>query len=359
MACGWRLGEKLVEMTDVKFIDTSGWQILQGLNTGGTRAKRLLQDDNGDRWYFKCSERKPGAPGHPEKYYKYEFWSEVIAYQVGKLFGLDILRYDVAYNDGDVGCISPEMDAGVDEQLVEVGRYMTTHNPAFAPDDTTSRKEYTFQLLEETVQYFELEEYWPSFFTTLVFDAIIGNTDRHQENWAFIGSTYTDAPMKLRPSQEQALRNLLSTNDEKTFIRRLEEYQLRVKHLKRMAPIYDSGSSLARELTEERIKQLLNDHQHLTGYINRGSSELHWDRRKESHFKLLEKILETRHADALKNAAFFLQNWDGEQIEHLVYHIDESVPAEHMAFKMPLERKNLIVKLLTLRHRRVVDIIYG
>lgn len=70
---------------DVKFIDTSEWQILRWLSSGGTREKRILQDANDSKWYFKCSERKPASLTHPEKHYKYEFWSEVIAYQLGKL----------------------------------------------------------------------------------------------------------------------------------------------------------------------------------------------------------------------------------------------------------------------------------
>src|SRR5690606_1189048 len=132
-------------MTDVKFIYTSDWQILRGLSSGGTREKRVLQDDSGAKWYFKCSERKPGREGQPEKYYTYEFWSEIIAYQLGHSLGLDILRYDVGFSAGDIGCISREMDAAADEQLVEVGRYMTTYNPAFDPDNTKARKQYTFQ----------------------------------------------------------------------------------------------------------------------------------------------------------------------------------------------------------------------
>ena len=349
-------------MTDVKFLDTSDWQILRGLSSGGTREKRVLQDDNGAKWYFKCSERKPGLPGQPEKYYKYEFWSEVIAYQLGKNLDLDVLRYDVGYSEGDVGCISPEMDAAADEQLVEVGRYMTIYNPTFAPDDTQARKEYTFQLLENTIKHFELEEYWPSFLKTLVFDALIGNTDRHQENWAFISSAYTSTErnhVELNSSQEKALKDLLASLDDDSFSRRLEEYKLRITLLKRVAPIYDSGSSLARELNEEKVKRLFEDEEQLQRYINRGGAEVHWNRQKKSHFELLQNILAGEHANLLKESGSFLYKWNQVDVEHLITHIDGCIPPEHAEFKIPLERKNLIVKLLTLRHRRVVDIIYG
>ena len=44
---------------NVKFIDTTGWQETYWLNSGGTREKHILQDENDDLYYFKRSERKP------------------------------------------------------------------------------------------------------------------------------------------------------------------------------------------------------------------------------------------------------------------------------------------------------------
>lgn len=67
---------------DIKFIDSSNWQELTWYNSGGTRAKKILQDPNGDEYYFKRSEKKLAKNGKPEKHYKYEFWNEVIAYQL-------------------------------------------------------------------------------------------------------------------------------------------------------------------------------------------------------------------------------------------------------------------------------------
>ncbi len=47
-------------LSDVRFIDATDWIELSWLNTGGTRAKRVLFDPNtSEQWYFKCSENKP------------------------------------------------------------------------------------------------------------------------------------------------------------------------------------------------------------------------------------------------------------------------------------------------------------
>jgi hypothetical protein len=80
----------------VKFIDASSWQEMSWYSSGGTRAKKILLDDFGLEHYFKCSEKKPARENKPAKHYKYEFWNEIIAYQLGSRLGLNMLRYDVA-----------------------------------------------------------------------------------------------------------------------------------------------------------------------------------------------------------------------------------------------------------------------
>ncbi len=52
---------------NIKFIDASDWQELTWYNSGGTRAKKVLQDHEGNEYYFKCSEKKPAKAGKPEK----------------------------------------------------------------------------------------------------------------------------------------------------------------------------------------------------------------------------------------------------------------------------------------------------
>ncbi|MCU0374959.1 MAG: hypothetical protein MUF24_06590, partial [Chitinophagaceae bacterium] len=99
------------------------------------------------------------------------------------------MEYQPALYNGDMGCISPLMIKPWEEELLEIGRYMTAINENFLPENQKSRKEYTFQLLTETLDFFNLSDYLPNVLETLIFDAIIGNTDRHQENWAFIGKT--------------------------------------------------------------------------------------------------------------------------------------------------------------------------
>jgi hypothetical protein len=265
-----------IEIPDVEFYDTSHWLEQVWLNSGGTRSKKiLLSSEDYSEYYFKRSEWKPATGKNPEKHYKYEFWSEILAYQIGKSLGLNVLRYDVALNDEELGCLSPKMNETDEEELIEVGRFMTAINTDFFPDDPKTRKEYTFQLLEDTIAYFSLEKYWPEFIKTLLFDALIGNTDRHQENWAFLGK-----PTQVAKGLKEMEADLKKIDEKmllkakwylrlivKTFIKsfidvkrkslrpKIRYVQLRLyTKIARMAPSYDNGSSMGRELSDKRVE---------------------------------------------------------------------------------------------------------
>jgi hypothetical protein len=355
---------------DIKFIDASKWQELSWYNSGGTRAKKVLQDNNGKEYYFKCSEKKPAKDGKPEKHYKFEFWNEIIAYQLGKNLGLNMLHYDVAIFGGEIGCISPKMTITDKEQLIEIGRFMTAINAGFLPEDYKTRTEYTFQLLEETITYFKLHKYSNFFFETLLFDTIIGNTDRHQENWAFIGNT-TNLVEALRGIEDKVklngFKNLkwyfkllyrwISDKQNNTLSKGGEIYKLINTEVTKTAPIYDSGSSMARELTDNKIDLLLNNDEELEKYISNGKTELHWHNKKISHYQLVEEMLNTSYMEQVLKASKFLSNWHQTLVESIIYKLDIDVPNEWKSYCLPNNRKNLIIKLVTLRLNRLNNLI--
>ena len=249
--------------------DITDWNAQPWYNTGGTRARNTFKRSGGEYYYFKRSQLKPG------KDYKFEFWSEIIACEVGSSLGFNVLLYDVA-TDGDImGCISVSMINPDKEELVEGVKYLQAHDNTFSPEDRTLRKLYTFQLIERALADFGLSKFIDQFIEIIVFDALIGNGDRHQENWAFINeyssiSRWAQFHEKSIPDLNRLLINL---------------------PLQSLAPIYDNGSSLGRELSEEKVIQLLEDKAQLNRYISKGSSEIHWNNRKFSHFDLIGQLL--------------------------------------------------------------------
>lgn len=355
--------------TDIKFIDTSDWQVQFWLSSGGTRAKKILQDPNGNEYFFKCSEKKEAKDGKPAKEYKYEFWNEIIAYQLGKQLGLNMLRYDVAVHKEEIGCLSPKMNITEDVQLIEVGRYMTAINENFIPENNASRKEYTFQLLEEIINHFKLTDYWEQVFQTLLFDAIIGNTDRHQENWAFLGKStlisqsYDEIVNEAKHGKMSWIKKKIISivfDHEKKDLNIIGKHaQLMFINVNSIAPIYDSGSSLARELTEDRVTQLLQDEVGLEKYIKNGHAELHWDKNKLTHFQLIEKLVNSSYLETITDASAFLSKWDNSIISMIMNDLDRDLPAEWHEYRIPENRKQLIIKIVSLRIQKLKDLLSG
>lgn len=310
---------------DIQFFDCTEWEELSWFSSGGTRSKTVLQDKTGSSYYFKRSEKKAAANGKPEKYYKHEFWNEIIAFQLGKYLGLDILRYDVAMYKNELGCLSPNMIANDHQELIEIGRLMTEVNPEFLPVSYENRKKYTFQLLIETLTRFDLQKYLPSFLKTIIFDALLGNTDRHQENWAFI------AQSNIEPTPETL--GIIG-----------------------FAPIYDCGSCLAREQSEKKVLDMLNDQDQIQSYINKGLCELYWNGEKKDHFTLINNLLISDFSSELRDSAAFLQNWNPAYVKTLLKNIDNKLPDKWQEFKISENRKQLMLKLLTSRYNLLFKI---
>ena len=345
----------------------SDWNFLPWFSTGGTRSKMYVQSPEGFFYFFKESEKREG------KYYKYEFWSEIIAYELGILFGLNMLKYDIAIHQDIVGCISQSMHDPDDEVLMEGGKYLQSINDSFSPEEKQSRKLYTFQLIDKTLQSYGLD-YIDKIIEVIIFDAVIGNGDRHQENWAFIskysflgkGITEIEKTIKENKVDEKPklLRWLINSfykakdkNDIKEEFKLYKEVQTKPFSF---APIYDSGSSLGRELTDEKVLSMLKNKPELDAYIKRGTSEIRWDGedRKLKHFDLVQRLLESSYyeivTDKIKQ---FESSFNGAKLKMNLKEIDNLMPENFEQYKIPQKRKELILTLITLRLKKVTDLI--
>ncbi len=123
------------------------------------------------------------------------------------------------------------------------------YEPAYNPEE--DKEAYSIEFIYDTLKYFGLEQYMPDFIDVVVFDCIIGNQDRHQENWGFI--TPIETKSKILSHDNTQVKDSWRGS--------------------KVAPIYDSGSSLGRERTEETIINMLRDPLQFEAYINRYKPE--------------------------------------------------------------------------------------
>ena len=342
------------------FYDITNWNEKPWFQTGGTRSKVIIENpENRKIYYFKTSLKKEKID------YKYEFWSEIIASEVGTLLGFDLLRYDIAFNSKEIGCISESMTQEGVNKLTEGVSYLTGYDTTYNPKDKNSKKQYTFQLIFEALGFFQLSRFAENIIQIIIFDSIIGNSDRHQENWGII-TAYNDiiatieeiAKKEKKGFLEKQLFSLLAI----TSKAKRKDLEKVVKNLHLIMPgnfsqIYDSGSCLGRELSDEKTEQMLMDKSLIDTYIRKGVSEIHWEGKKLNHFDLIRKVNNVQPEMVRKTIQKVISNYNENKIQSIVNNIDLNLPKKLVSNKLPIKRKELVIKLITLRIQNLTELI--
>jgi hypothetical protein len=348
-----------------KLFDINTWNEQPWWNTGGTRNKKIYQNpEDGEPYFFKQSYKK----GQMD--YMHEFWSEIIAYEVGSLCGFDVLPYHIAIRKNTIGCISKSMIVPESEELVEGGKYLQAVDNTFRPEDTDTRNLYSFQLIVQSLYTLELGKYIPKIIEMIVFDALIGNSDRHQENWAIINKhtvfskSFAEVSDSVEKEEYELFPDFMKKMIKFLYTKKgkirpeLAQARLMMPKETRFAPIYDSGCCFGRELSDERVQLLLNDSQAFNSYIQKGKAEIHWEGKKINHFELLNKISSIKEFQEFVKTPLksLVEKFDKDKIAKLVFTVDDELLKKGHDKILPQERKDLICNLLFLRFEKLNEI---
>ena len=115
---------------------------------------------------------------------------------------------------------------------------------------------------------------------------------------------------------------------------------------------------MGRELTDIRVEQFLNSDEDLNRYIDKGLSEIHWEGKKLGHFELIRKIMETAHKPAvLEIINQIRKNFDPKKLSSIINSIDDNVPQNLLDYKIPPKRKELIIKIIALRFKKLENLL--
>ncbi len=205
----------------------------------------------GKRYLFKRSKRS----------YPDQFWGEIIAYRIGCLLGVNVPPAFAAWNSQTGHCAALiewfYNDSG--ESFVMAGDFLQKMDKSF---DRKLGTQHNFMdnmrlLRMLSIQRILAEPHWRQWWIdALLFDALIGNTDRHQDNWGFI------------------------------FTRSEQEISCR------LSPLFDNGTSLGHERFTDRVNQWTKiDYDR---YIAKGKHHLKWSLNEptQEHFALLRRAVE-------------------------------------------------------------------
>jgi hypothetical protein len=170
-----------------------------------------------------------------------EAWAEKVSSELGKLLKLTMMDVDFAVRKNIHGIIAKKFTSGT-EEFYEGGDLITSIVEDF---DRYRLDNYNFCHIVRALSEFDLDK---DFVVIPIFDALIGNQDRHCDNWGII-ATRTGY---------------------------------------RLAPIYDNGASLGFQLKEEWIKQMFKDSNMFKAFSNRSYSLIGIDgKRKPKYLELL------------------------------------------------------------------------
>lgn len=183
--------------------------------TLGSKVKFWFRKD-GEQWLYKEARENTG-----------EDWSEKLAAEIAQLMGIEAARVELAEYNGTPGSASLKfLDPKAGEGLIHGNEILAGLIEGYDAGKTFKQSDHTLENIRVAItKLFQNSEISEDILKRLggylVLDALIGNTDRHHENWGLILYRHQD-------SKPEKLAVRLS-----------------------VAPTFDHASSLGRELRDE------------------------------------------------------------------------------------------------------------
>ena len=135
-----------------------------------------------ERWLFKEARGNTG-----------EDWAEKVAAEIAPLIGVEAARVELAVARGKLGSATFNfVDSNAGEVLVHGNELLAGHVLGYDKLKKQRQSDHTLENIRTAVQKVFREEDAEAILETLagyaVLDAVIGNTDRHHENWGVLFS---------------------------------------------------------------------------------------------------------------------------------------------------------------------------
>ena len=209
----------------------SAWAL--GNEEMGTKRKFWYHDpSHGTRWLFKYPQPNTG-----------QHWAEKIAAEIAKLLDIPHASVELAVRGAARGSAT-ESFVSYGHEMIHGNQLLEEVMPDYDPERTHHQSYHTIGNIWKVLEHFcgakrAVGEAKARIAEYLVLDALIGNTDRHHENWG-----------------------MLRDRDGKRW-----------RHA--VAPSFDHASSLGRELQPERRKRFLEEHR-VGSYVEGGRGAIFW-----------------------------------------------------------------------------------
>lgn len=188
--------------------------------------------------------------------------------------------------------------------------------------DKYSDMPYSFQMIVESMKgILEIK----TISKILLFDALIGNSDRHHSNW---GITVIKAFLAVEKNEREV--NVMT-----------------------LSPLYDNGSSLCSYINENDIETILKDKMKYEAIINtKSKSAIGWNNiRPIRHFDLIKNLKEEYYDETIDFVNTINRNITEQSIDNILRNFDTNIISNKMKILLKqyiIDRKKRIIEIYNL-----------
>lgn len=197
-----------------------------------------------------------------------------------------------------------------DEELIEGISLINLKYPNYNPEKLFDDKKKEYYSLEMIMNSLEgIKNLKQDFIKVIFFDYIIGNTDRHQNNWGVIKKN---------------------------------------EDIIKLAPVYDNGSSLCSYVTEDKIEEFLGkDKNKFYSLVNTKSRSRiridKYEKKEPTHLEVMKYLKENMREEFDKNLLIINKKINEENINLILNKTEKiSKQREILIRKYIFEKKKLI-----------------
>lgn len=288
--------------------DFSFWKEYDGASEGSGRSEKIwLQNpDTGQIGLFKFKKDIDTTDNI----------SECIAYDLACILGIPCAKFEVGMYEGREGSMSYNILKKPDQILVEGIHFIMLMYPKYNPElfiDTMTSNRYSIEMIKKAIERFVPID---DLLKMLMFDYLIGNSDRHQNNWAIL----------------------------------IENGKMR------WSPLYDNSSSLCAYISEKNIPNYMGkDKNRWNSLIDTKSKSLircrEIDEKRPTHLEVLKYLKENYFNDTY----VFAKNIVSLLTEEKIYSILDLYSEDGLSEK----KKILILKFLLDKIKMMNYIYFG
>ena len=272
--------------------------------SGASEKIWLINPENNQKGLFKFPKTKSNGTVTGE------YWAEKLASELSNLLNIKCAKVDIGTYKGRIGSISYNVinnNETLSEGITFIQKSYPYYNRNKLADDFSEEK-YSIQMIEKCDVNID------NILIMTIFDALIGNSDRHHSNWGYI----------YRMDKNKNFHSYF-------------------------CPLYDNGSSLC-SYEEDNAKNILKDNVRYNALLNtKSKSTIGWNNERPiRYFELIEKIKENYYENTIEFVKTIQNKINEISVRKIIDKFDDKIINKYM--------KQLLIRYILDRKEKIINI---